>query len=189
MTSPIDEHLARFSGPQRETLEALRDGLRRVLPEAEECIRYRMPCFAVQGKAVAGFDGFREHCSYFPHSGSVIGAVGPLPTWATGDGGTLRFPIGRRLPVKLLRALVRARLDEISAVTAGRRFVCFDDGRVKAEGSMKAGALHGEWRWYRRDGSLMRTGRFRQGEQVGAWTTVTRDGREITSRPARSRPS
>ena len=50
------------------------------------------------------------------------------------------------------------------------------DGRVKAEGPMKDGELHGAWHWYRADGSLLRTGSFRAGEQVGAWTTWTRDG-------------
>jgi antitoxin component YwqK of YwqJK toxin-antitoxin module len=36
--------------------------------------------------------------------------------------------------------------------------------------------MHGAWRWYRKDGSLMRTGRFRSGEQVGTWETWDRDG-------------
>lgn len=59
-STSIDAHLSRFTGRHRASLESLRDTLRRVLPEAEECIRYRMPCFAVRGKAVAGFDGFES---------------------------------------------------------------------------------------------------------------------------------
>lgn len=175
----IDEHLARLAEPQRQTLEQLRDDLRSLLPAAEERISYRMPCFAVQGKAVAGFDGFAEHCSYFPHSGNVIAHAGPLPAWADPDRGTLRFPIGKRLPKGLLRRLIRVRLDQISSVTDGKRFEFFDDGMVKAEGSMRDGALHGAWRWYRRDGSLLRTGSFRHGEKVGEWRTFDRDGRPV----------
>jgi uncharacterized protein YdhG (YjbR/CyaY superfamily) len=171
----IDDHLAGLPDGQRETLQRLCDTLREILPAAEEKISYRMPCVAVQGKAVAGFDGYKEHCSYFPHSGNVIGEVveryGPLPAWADHDAGTLRFPIGKALPKALVKRLVRVRLDEISAVTNGKRFEFFDDGSVKAEGSMKNGLLHGSWRWYRKDGSLMRTGSFRLGEKVGEWTT------------------
>lgn len=184
-SSPIDEHLARFTGAHRASLESLRDTLRRVLPEAEECIRYRMPCFAVRGKAVAGFDGFKEHCSYFPHSGAVIGAVGDLPSWATGEGGTLRFPAGRRLPVPLVKRLVRVRLDEISAVSDGHRLVFFDDGRVRAEGEVKAGVEHGAWRWYRRDGTLARTGQFAAGVPVGEWTNWTPAGAATVSQRGR----
>ena len=87
----------------------------------------------------------------------------------------MRFPIGKRLPKGVLRKLVRVRLDEISSVTNGKRFEFFDDGSVKAAGSMKDGELHGAWRWYRRDGSLMRTGSFDRGERVGEWQTHRRD--------------
>lgn len=177
--TPIDEHLATLPEPQRATLVVLRDTLRELLPTAEERLSYGMPCFAVQGKAVAGFDGYKQHCSYFPHSGSVIGSVGPLPSWADADAGTLRFPIGKRLPKGLLRKLIRVRLDQISAVSNGKRFDFFDDGTVKAAGSMKSGELHGAWRWYRRDGTLMRTGSFRLGEPVGEWQTYDRAGNPV----------
>lgn len=179
--TPIDDHLASLPTPQRETLSVLRDTLRELLPTAEERISYRMPCFAVEGKAVAGFDGFKDHCSYFPHSGSVLTAVEGYPDWAEVDGGTLRFPIGKKLPKALVRKLIRARLDQISDVVNGRRIEFFDDGTVKAAGSMRDGELHGAWRWYRRDGSLLRTGSFRSGEQVGTWTTYDRDGRATSS--------
>jgi uncharacterized protein YdhG (YjbR/CyaY superfamily) len=170
----IDDHLAGLPEPQRETLQVLCDTLRRVLPAAEETISYRMPCFAVQGRAVAGFDGFAHHCSYFPHSGSVLEHVDGIPDWATAERGTLRFPIGRRLPVGLLRRLVRVRLEQIADVTDGERFEFFDDGSVRAHGRMRRGELHGDWEWFRRDGSLLRTGAFRDGRQVGTWTTHPR---------------
>jgi uncharacterized protein YdhG (YjbR/CyaY superfamily) len=176
LVTAVDDHLAALPTPQRETLEALRDRLRALLPTAEERIAYRMPCFAVEGKAVAGFDGFRDRCSYFPHSGSVLATVDGYPAWAEVDRGTLRFPIGTLLPKALLKQLIRARLDEISDVTSGRRIEFFGDGTVRAVGSMRDGELHGAWRWYRRDGTLLRTGSFRRGEQVGEWTTYDRDG-------------
>ena len=112
--TPIDDHLARFDGAQRTSLEALRDDLRSLLPDAEECLSYRMPCFRVHGAAVAGFDGFARHCSYFPHSGNVIAHAGPYPDWCDGQGGTLRFPIGCRLPIEVVRRLVEVRMAEIA---------------------------------------------------------------------------
>lgn len=122
--SPIDEYLTRFEGPQLASLETLRDMLRRLLPDAEETISYRMPCFKVGGKAVAGFDGFARHCSYFPHSGNVVPAVierwGPLPSGFEGEGGTLRFPIGRPPSATLVKRLVTVRLDEIEAMKRRR---------------------------------------------------------------------
>jgi uncharacterized protein YdhG (YjbR/CyaY superfamily) len=112
---PIDAHLASLPQPQRETLRALRSTLRELLPEAVETISYNMPCFKVDGVAVAGFDGFKNHCSYFPHSGNVVGAVSGIPAWCTvATKGTLQFPVDRRLPKTFVRKLVRARLREIA---------------------------------------------------------------------------
>ena len=52
----------------------------------------------------------------------------------------------------------------------------FGNGRVKYTGSMLDGEMHGDWSWYRTDGSLMRTGSFERGRQVGTWRTFDRSG-------------
>ncbi|MCU0274395.1 MAG: DUF1801 domain-containing protein [Acidimicrobiales bacterium] len=178
--TPIDDHLARFEGTQLATLQALRSMLHDLLPTAEECVKYRMPCFAVEGKAVAMFDGFSQHCSYFPSSGGIVEQV-RIPSWCSTSKGALRFPVDRVPPRALIKRLIRLRLDELSEVRNGRRYEFFDDGRVKAVGGMKDGALQGAWQWFRQDGSLMRTGRFRHGEQVGVWETWDRNGRLVRS--------
>ncbi len=147
-----------------------------ILPHAEEKISYSMPCVALQGKAVAGYDGFKDHCSYFPHSGNVLDKVSGLPDGAVPTKGTLHFPIDKPLPVAIVRKLVKVRMAEISDVTKGKRFEFFPDGRVKAEGSMRDGQLHGAWRWYRKDGSLMRTGGFADGDKAGTWQTFDATG-------------
>ena len=36
--------------------------------------------------------------------------------------------------------------------------------------------MHGEWTFYRADGSVMRRGVFERGRQVGVWRTFARDG-------------
>ncbi len=130
----------------------------------------------LQGKAVAGYDGFKDHCSYFPHSGNVLGTISGLPAGSVSTRGTLHFPIDRPLPAGIVRKLVKARMAEISNVSKGKRFEFYPDGQVKAEGTMRAGQLHGSWRWYRKDGSLMRAGRFVDGEKVGVWETYAADG-------------
>lgn len=52
----------------------------------------------------------------------------------------------------------------------------YANGRVKYTGTMLDGEMHGDWRWYRTDGSLMRTGSFDRGRQVGVWRTYDRSG-------------
>lgn len=120
MSAEVEAHLAGLPEPQRTTLTALRATLRRVLPDAEECLKYSMPAFVVGGRAVAGYDGFKQHCSYFPHSGSVLEHV-PLPAWTEASKGTLRFPVDRPLPLALVRRLVRVRLEQLGPRYGGMR--------------------------------------------------------------------
>ena len=110
--SEIDEYLAGVEEPKRSTLEALRRAILAVVPEAEQCIAYRMPAFRVQGKVVAGFAAFKEHLSYIPHSGSVISEV-PEARGYAGTQGTLHFPVDQPLPEGLVRKLIEVRLRQL----------------------------------------------------------------------------
>ena len=50
------------------------------------------------------------------------------------------------------------------------------DGSVRARGAVVGGQLHGYWEWFRLDGTLMRSGFFEHGRNVGEWTTYDRSG-------------
>jgi len=178
----VEAHLAGLPEPQQGTLRSLREMLISVLPRAEEGIKYRMPSISVQGIGVAAYDGFSNHCSYFPMSGSVLATVSGIPEGAATSQGTLQFPIDNPPTLALVRRLVTARLSDISDVTNGKRLVFHADGSLKAEGSMKDGLLNGKWKWYRRDGSVMRTGSFRSGVQAGAWETFDTGGNLVSSK-------
>jgi len=52
----------------------------------------------------------------------------------------------------------------------------YPSGTLKSEGFTLHGEMHGEWTFYRLDGSVMRTGRFEQGRQIGPWRTFDRSG-------------
>jgi antitoxin component YwqK of YwqJK toxin-antitoxin module len=57
--------------------------------------------------------------------------------------------------------------------------VHYANGRVKMTGSRLDGEMHGPWSWYRTDGTIMRTGSFDRGRQVGSWRTFDRSGRMV----------
>jgi hypothetical protein len=72
----IDEYLSGIDEPKHGTLQALRRMILEIAPEAEHGISYRVPAFRVDGKVVAGFAAFKDHLSYLPFSGSVLGQLG-----------------------------------------------------------------------------------------------------------------
>ena len=57
--------------------------------------------------------------------------------------------------------------------------VYFGNGAIKMKGSRLDGEMHGAWEWYRLDGTLMRTGQFDRGRQIGVWRTFERSGRLV----------
>ena len=52
----------------------------------------------------------------------------------------------------------------------------YDNGLPRFKGEYLAGEMHGYWEFYRKDGSLMRSGTFDRGIQVGVWKTFDRNG-------------
>jgi antitoxin component YwqK of YwqJK toxin-antitoxin module len=54
--------------------------------------------------------------------------------------------------------------------------VDYDNGNPKQRGLRLDGEMHGDWEFFRRDGSLMRSGSFDRGRQVGVWRTYDRSG-------------
>jgi antitoxin component YwqK of YwqJK toxin-antitoxin module len=69
----------------------------------------------------------------------------------------------------------------MAATKPVREVIKYADGTVKARGQRLGGELHGAWKFFRLDGSLMRSGRFDRGRQVGVWNTYTRDGALVKS--------
>lgn len=58
----------------------------------------------------------------------------------------------------------------------------YDHGGPKNRGARLDGEMHGEWQFFRRDGSLMRSGEFDRGRQVGTWKTFDRSGRVVSEK-------
>jgi uncharacterized protein YdhG (YjbR/CyaY superfamily) len=171
--NPVDAYLAAQPEPQRTTLQALRETIRSLLPAAEECLSYSVPAFACDGTAIAGFSGSKSHCSYLPFSGSLLESMATDVTAYRTSKGALLFPIDRPPPRTLIRKLIVARLDAESRARprSGKVREFYENGVLKAAGKMRDGELHGDWTWYRKDGTRMRTGSFDRGTQVGVWRT------------------
>jgi uncharacterized protein YdhG (YjbR/CyaY superfamily) len=107
----IDDDLAGLSGDQRAALEQLRETIRAVAPEAEECISYQLPAFRLDGPLVA-FGATANHCAFYVMSGSTLEAYqDDLQGYETSKG-TIRFQPDAPLPATLVRKLVKARIAE-----------------------------------------------------------------------------
>jgi uncharacterized protein YdhG (YjbR/CyaY superfamily) len=106
----VDGYLRDVEEPKRSTLQALRRTILEVIPHAEQVISYRVPAFRVGGKTVAGFAAFKDHLSYLPFSGSVLGELGAELEGYTMTKSALHFPVDRPLPKELVKRLIEVRM-------------------------------------------------------------------------------
>jgi uncharacterized protein YdhG (YjbR/CyaY superfamily) len=109
----IDDYLADLDEPKRTTLRALRATILSIAPDAEQCISYGMPAFRLHGKVIAGFAAFKNHLSYLPFSGSVLGKLSDDIAGYARSKSALRFPIDKPLPKALVKKLIAVRLQEV----------------------------------------------------------------------------
>jgi uncharacterized protein YdhG (YjbR/CyaY superfamily) len=70
----------------------------------------------VRDTTVAGFAAFKDHLSYLPFSGSVLGRLADELHGYTMTKSSLHFPVDRPLPKALVAKLIEVRLAD-----AGRR--------------------------------------------------------------------
>lgn len=57
------------------------------------------------------------------------------------------------------------------------------DGSIWAKGKVVGDVSEGYWEWFRKDGTKLRSGYFKKGQQIGEWTTYDRKGKvyKVTS--------
>jgi uncharacterized protein YdhG (YjbR/CyaY superfamily) len=110
----VDDFFARLDDPQRPHLEALRVLSREADPEAREELKWNLPVY-VRGENTNlwTLQNFKRHCSlrfsprFFATQRAAVEAAG----FEAGEG-FIKLPYDRELPTELLRALMRARVEE-----------------------------------------------------------------------------
>ena len=109
----IDDYLAKLPADQRDALDRLRAQIARLLPTANETISYGMPAFAIDGRAVVWFAGWKGHCSIYPLTDAFLKAHKDELEGYGRTKGSLHFTPQAPVPAPLVERLVLDRLDEM----------------------------------------------------------------------------
>ena len=116
----VEEYLSWQTDDARAALERLREVIHRAAPDAEDGISYAMAGCKLHGKGLVCYAAFKDHYSFFPMSTKVIADhAAELGDRVTGKG-TIRFEYGERLPVVLVKKMVKARVVEVEATRTRR---------------------------------------------------------------------
>ena len=110
----VEAYLAGLSDEANVALRKLRDTIAAAAPGAEDAVVYSMPGFRLRGKGFVGYMAFKDHYSFFPMSPAAVEAHrDELGAHVTGKG-TISFAYGERLPVGLVKKVVKTRAAEVS---------------------------------------------------------------------------
>ena len=104
----VDAYIAAAPRAVQGRLKELRRVIRAVSPTAVERISYGMPYYACKGR-LAYFSLWKAHIGLYIPTPVIAEHLRDLRGYATTDA-TVRFRLDRKLPVALIRKLVKARM-------------------------------------------------------------------------------
>lgn len=115
----IDEYIAGFPPDVQKVLTLVRTTIREAAPDAEEAIKYQIPTF-VQNENLVHFAAFKDHVGFYPTPSGIEKFKDELSSYE-GAKGSVRFPIDKPMPLRLITKIVAFRVREVQAKTAAKK--------------------------------------------------------------------
>jgi uncharacterized protein YdhG (YjbR/CyaY superfamily) len=107
--SSIDEYIASFPDEVQKILEELRATIKATAPNTKEKISYQIPTFELNGRNLIHFAAWKKHIGMYPIPAGSEAFEKELAQYTDGKG-TLKFPLDKPLPLKLIREIVQFRV-------------------------------------------------------------------------------
>lgn len=118
-SATVGEYIAGFPPPVRAALRKVRSTIRKAVPDAEEAISYGIGAFKLRGRILLYFAGWTDHYSLYPSNPRLEKTFAKqLAPYELSRKGTIRFPLGEPVPVRLIAAIAKFRAKEVLARTA-----------------------------------------------------------------------
>jgi uncharacterized protein YdhG (YjbR/CyaY superfamily) len=105
----IDEYIASFPEATQKILEELRSTVRAAAPDAKEKISYQIPTFELNGRNLVHVAAWKKHIAMYPIPAGSERFEKEVAQYIDGKG-TLKFPLDKPLPLKLIREIVQFRV-------------------------------------------------------------------------------
>ena len=106
----VDEYIAGFSVQHQQLLKQLREIVLKTAPDALEVISYNMPAYKYHGM-LAYFAAHTNHVGLYPMASGIKHFENELTKYITSKG-TVQFPLDKKLPVTLIKNIIKFRVKE-----------------------------------------------------------------------------
>jgi uncharacterized protein YdhG (YjbR/CyaY superfamily) len=109
----VDAYIAAAPKETRSRLKELRAVIKKASPRAEERISYGMPYYFYKGR-LAYFSLWKNHIGLYIPTPVIAEHATELKTYET-TSATVRLPLDQKLPVALIKKMVRAQMEKNEA--------------------------------------------------------------------------
>lgn len=89
-------------------MEQIRQTIRKVVPEAEEVISYKMPAFRYRHRILVYFAAYKKHIGFYATPTGHAEFKADLSRYKQGKG-SVQFPLTQPLPLDLITRIVEFR--------------------------------------------------------------------------------
>jgi uncharacterized protein YdhG (YjbR/CyaY superfamily) len=107
----IDEYIETFPQDIHAILQQVRRTIKAAAPKAGEKISYGIPTFTLNDKYLIYFAGWKQHISIYPIPIGDEVFNQEIAPYIAGKG-TLKFPLDKPLPLKLITKMVKLKVAE-----------------------------------------------------------------------------
>lgn len=114
----VDAYLAARPPEVRASLVKVRAAMRRALPTSVEAIKYSMPSYLVDGRAVASFAGWKDHYALYIVSSTLFDAIRKDLEGRDASKGIIRFNLDEPVPESVVMRLAAWTTNAVAGGTA-----------------------------------------------------------------------
>jgi uncharacterized protein YdhG (YjbR/CyaY superfamily) len=109
----VESYIAAAPKAAQPLLNELREAIKTAAPQAKEKISYGMPSYEHYGR-LAYFAGYEGHVGLYGVAHVASEQDAEVKKYLENQS-TLRFPVGQKLPVSLIRTLIKERVKQNEA--------------------------------------------------------------------------
>lgn len=106
-----DAYISQFPKDIQALLQQVREIIKKAAPAAEETISYGMPAFRQQGMLVF-YAAWKSHIGLYPASSTTFKQFEKELADYTTSKGAIQFPYEKKIPVRLVTAIIKFRVKE-----------------------------------------------------------------------------